>query len=75
MRSLRKELLEYLRKEYPVGSRVELLQMDDPQAPPVGTIGTVIGVDSVGTIHVNWDNGSSLGVAYGADKCRRIQHD
>ena len=49
--------------------------MDDPQAPSIGTLGTVIGVDDVGTIHVNWDNGSSLGVAFGEDDCRRIDND
>lgn len=75
MRPLRKELIEYLEKEYPAGSRVELIFMDDAQAPPVGTKGTVIGVDSIGTIHVNWDNGCGLGVAYRVDKCRRIDHD
>jgi hypothetical protein len=49
--------------------------MDDPQAPPIGTLGTVVGVDSVGTIHVNWDNGCGLGCAYGEDACRRIDND
>ena len=44
-------------------------------SPPIGTLGTVVGVDSVGTIHVNWDNGCGLGVAYGEDACRRIDHD
>ncbi len=72
MRHLSREILEYLREGFPRGCRVELLQMDDPQAPPVGTLGTVIAVDDVGTIHVNWDNGSTLGIAYGADNCRRI---
>ena len=47
-------------------------RMDDPQAPPIGTLGTVIGVDAIGTIHVDWDNGCGLGVAYGEDDCRRI---
>ena len=47
---------------YPVGTRVQLKQMDDPQAPPVGALGTVVGVDSIGTILVQWDIGSTLGV-------------
>lgn len=38
-----KEIVERVRREYPVGTRVELLQMDDVQAPPVGTLGTVMG--------------------------------
>ena len=43
--------------------------MDDPYAPPLGTEGTVIHVDSLGTIYVQWDNGSALGVAFDEDKC------
>ena len=42
--------------------------MEDPQAPPVGTKGTVIGVDDIGSIMVSWDNGSSLNVVYGEDR-------
>ena len=75
MRTLRRETIEHLRESFPRGCRVELLQMDDPQAPPIGTLGTVIGVDDLGTTHVNWDNGSGLGVAYGEDACRRIDND
>ena len=60
-------ILESLRKKYPKGTRVELVKMDDVQAPPVGTKGTVIGVDDIGSIMVNWDNESSLNVVYGED--------
>ncbi len=67
-----KETVERIRKEYPVGSRVELVQMDDPQAPPVGTKGTVRGVDDIGSIMVAWDNGCCLSVAYGEDFCRKL---
>jgi hypothetical protein len=62
MRIIREEKLERLRKEYPNGTRVELLRMDDPQTPPVGTHGTVYGVDDTGSILVRWDNGSMLSV-------------
>ena len=75
MRFPSKETVERVRKEYPVGSRVELVQMNDPQAPPVGTKGTVRGVDDIGSIMVAWDNGSGLSVAYGEDICRRSNHD
>lgn len=75
MRLLRRETIENLRDRFPRGCRVELLRMDDPQAPPIGTRGTVIGVDDLGTIHVNWDNGSGLGIAYGEDACRRVDDD
>ena len=72
MRKLQKEIIDHLREGFPRGCRVELIRMDDPQAPPIGTGGTVIGVDAFGTIHVDWDNGSRLGVAYREDDCRRI---
>ena len=69
------EIVERLRKQYPVGGRVELLEMNDTQAPPVGTLGTVIGVDDIGSIMVRWDNGCGLSVAYGEDRCRRVNHE
>lgn len=75
MRFPSKETVERIREEYPVGTHVELVQMDDPQAPPVGTKGTVRGVDDIGSIMVAWDNGSGLSVAYGEDICRRCNHD
>ena len=64
--------VEMVRKQYPVGVRVELVQMDDPQAPPIGTRGTVIGVDDTGSILVNWDNGSGLNVIWGVDVVRKV---
>ena len=64
--------VEGVRKNYPAGTRVQLLSMDDPQAPPVGTKGTVVGVDDTGSIMVNWDNGSGLNVIYGVDVVRKI---
>lgn len=70
---IRKEILEYLRKQYPPGTRVELIRMEDIQAPPTGTQGTVIGVDDIGSIMVSWDNGSSLSVVYGEDSCRKLE--
>jgi hypothetical protein len=68
----RREVVEALRKEYPVGARVELVKMDDAQAPPVGTLGTVTGVDDTGSIMMDWDNGSRLNVVYGEDVVRKI---
>lgn len=64
-----RETVERLRQEYPVGARVKLLRMDDVQAPPIGTEGTVRGVDDAGSIMVAWCNGSGLSVVYGADRC------
>lgn len=68
-----KETVNALRKQYPIGCTVQLISMDDPHAPPVGTIGKVIAVDDVGTIHVAWQTGSSLGIAFGQDHCRRVE--
>ncbi len=68
-----KTVLAGLRKEYPQGCRVELVRMDDPyRRLNPGEQGTVAGVDDIGTVHVEWDCGSSLSVAYGEDLCRRI---
>ena len=67
-----RETLERLRKEYPTGARVELLKMSDVQALPTGTRGTVNHIDDAGTIHINWDTGSSLGVVFGEDECRVV---
>ena len=68
-----REQVEALRKEYPAGTRIELLEMDDPQAPPIGTRGTVLGVDDIGSLLVAWDNGSSLNVAYSIDRVRILR--
>ena len=69
---MRKERLKYLRDSYPAGCRVELVKMEDNQAPPVGTQGTVRGVDDIGSLIVAWDNGSSLSVLDGIDKVRKL---
>ena len=68
-----KEIVEHIRKEYPVGTRVELVKMDDAQAPPMGTKGTVWGVDDTASIMVHWDNGCGLSVIYGEDVCRKLE--
>lgn len=72
MRFPSKEIVERVRKQYPVGCRVELTHMDDVQAPPIGTKGTVIGVDDTASVMVRWDNGSGLNVVYGEDSCRKL---
>ncbi|MDJ0304711.1 DUF4314 domain-containing protein [Dehalobacter sp.] len=72
MRMITNEALLNLRRRYPAGTRVELLHMDDVQAPPVGTLGTVYGVDDTGSLMVNWDNGSGLNVIYGIDQVRKV---
>lgn len=72
MRFPSREIVEQVRKEFPAGTRVELTRMDDFQAPPIGTKGTVRGVDDTASIMVNWDNGSHLNVVYGEDACKKL---
>lgn len=66
------QMLESLRQEFPVGTRVELVRMDDVQAPPPGTKGTVLGVDDIGSLLMRWDNGSGLNVVFGEDIVRKV---
>lgn len=77
MNSLKPEILKALREQYPKGCRVKLIRMNDLYRPDLkeGVLGTVIGVDDIGTIHVAWDCGSSLGVVLGVDSCIRIDEE
>lgn len=63
-----RKTVERIRAQYPAGTRVRLLSMDDPQAPPIGTGGTVLGVDDAGHIMMSWDSGGSLNLVYGVDR-------
>lgn len=65
-------IVEDIKEQFPAGCRVVLDRMDDLQAPPIGTAGTVHSVDDTGSIMVSWDAGGSLHVVYGADKCHRL---
>ncbi len=64
--------VERVRREYPTDTRVELLRMEDFMAPPIGTLGTVLGVDDTGSLLMRWDNGSGLNVVYGEDYAVKI---
>lgn len=68
-----KETIERLRNTYPKGTRIELVEMDDQQAPPVGTLGTIRGFDDIGSVLVDWANGSRLNLVYGVDKFKIIE--
>jgi hypothetical protein len=68
-----KETVERLRKQYPAGTRVELLRMNDQYSKlRPGDKGTVDFVDDTGTIFCTWDRGSSLGAVYGEDLVKKL---
>lgn len=71
----RMEMMAKVYKEkYPKGTRIELISMDDPYAPlEPGTKGTVVHVDDMGTIHMQWDNGRTLGLIPGEDDFKVIE--
>ena len=64
---------EMVKRMYPIGSTVELIYMDDPQAPPVGTRGKIFHIDDIGQIHVKWENGSGLALIYGKDEFKLVK--
>lgn len=65
-------IIDSIKAKYPIGTRVELVKMDDVQAPTVGTKGTVKGVDDIGSLLIDWDNGCGLNAVYGEDIVRKI---
>lgn len=68
-----KRTIERLQKMYPQGTRVELIEMNDPYSSLTpGEKGTVSMIDDMGTIFVDWDSGSALGVIHKVDKIRKL---
>lgn len=65
-------IINKLKIKYPIGTRIKLIKMDDIGAPPIGSYGTVVGIDDLGSILVNWDNGSTLNVIFNEDKVEII---
>ena len=63
-----REAVYSLKERYRPGMRIRLLHMDDAQAPPKGTEGTVVDVDDIGSVLMKWDNGSSLNLLPGKDQ-------
>lgn len=69
----KREIVEMVKAQYPAGTRVELISMEDSfRDMQPGIQGTVIAVDDIATVHIRWDNGSSLGAVYGEDQIRRL---
>lgn len=46
--------------------------MEDPNPVLVGMLGTVEGVDDIGSLIVQWDNGRQLHVLHGIDEVEKI---
>ncbi len=73
MKLIHPDTLKALRAKYPPGTRVELVRMDDPYTRlKPSDQGTVSMVDDTGTVFVDWDSGSTLGVVFGEDQIRKI---
>lgn len=67
---------ERIKENYPPGTRIELISMEDPFAPiPSGMRGTVKVVDDMGQLHMHWDNGRSLSVVPGEDSFRKLTQE
>ena len=72
MDDLKRKIIR-LKEKFPKNTRLKLISMDDIQAPPIGTFGTVLGVDDIGMILVKWDNGSTLSLIPEEDKFQIIK--
>lgn len=71
-----REQLNELKKKYPVGTKIRLISMpQEPNPVPRGTIGTVTGIDDLGTIHMNWNTHSTLGLVVGIDKFEIVENE
>ncbi len=69
MNQISRECLDFLREQFPTGSRIELSEMgSDPRPLEPGSLGTLDFIDDIGTFHVTWDNGRTLGVVIGEDR-------
>lgn len=65
--------VDILKNLYPSGSRIRCIKMNDPYRPiPAGMTGTVEYIDDMGTIHMHWDNGQSLGLIPEEDLFKKI---
>ena len=72
---MRSSQVEAIRRVYPKGTRIRMIYMEDPRPIESGTLGTVDHVDDSGTIHVNWDNGRSLGLIPNEDEFAIVKED
>ena len=71
MDKLENQRIKVIKEQYRQGERVVLVRMEDSAAPQEGTLGTVMGVDDIGTVHIKWDTGETLGAIIGIDSIRK----
>ena len=69
-----KAYLEQLRKQYPKGTKLQMITMRNEKYPILpGTIGVVTRIDDIGNIHVRWQNGSSLAIIPEVDSFKVLE--
>lgn len=69
-------MVQMYKEIYKKGTRIECIHMDDPYSPIApGTKGTVVMVDDMGTIHMEWDNRRTLGLVPGEDQFKIIKEE
>ena len=69
MKTPNREWIQFMREQYPAGTRIQLQEMNDPYSTlKPGSEGTLQFIDDIGTFHVQWDNGSGLGLVIGEDR-------
>ena len=74
MNFMKQDEVKRLRRQYPPGTKIKCIHMNDDCHPvPDETLGTVQFVDDAGTIHVGWDNGSSLGLVPDEDQFTKVK--
>ena len=72
-KNLTNEEIQNIKEKYIAGTKIELIEMYDNTNPvPKGTKGIVDFVDDIGTIHMKWETGSSLGLIVGVDEFKVI---
>ena len=68
-----KNYLAQFRKQYPIGTKIQLISMRDEKYPILpGTIGEVTHIDDMGSIHMKWQNGSSLALIPEVDSFKAV---
>ena len=69
-----REQVDRLRQQYPKGTKICCDYMsDDPNPIAPGTVGKVMYVDDIGTLHCAFDNGRQLGLVPSVDSFHVVQ--